>query len=76
MYCGVDFNPRQQTVAFCHTADGEIYLRELDYQSEDVMDFYSRLKGEVVGIEASGYSKWFVELIKAFLSQVLCLLLY
>jgi transposase len=72
IYCGVDFHARQQTVCYCDTADGEIHLRELDHESGDVRDFYSTFKGEViVGIEASGYSTWFVELIEGFGHRVL-----
>jgi transposase len=72
IYCGVDFHARQQTVCYCDTADGEMYLRELDHQSDDLRDFYARFKGEViVGVEASGYSTWFIELIEGLGHQLL-----
>jgi transposase len=65
IYCGVDFHARQQTVCYCDTADGAIQFAELDHQGDDVRGFYSRFAGEVVvGLEASGYSTWFVELIE------------
>jgi hypothetical protein len=63
IYCGVDFHARQQTVCYCDSAGGETRLAELDHERDDVGGFYSALAGEVVvGIEASGYSTWFVEL--------------
>jgi transposase len=72
IYCGVDFHARQQTICYCETADGEIHLRELDHERDDVRGFYSTFKGEViVGIEASGYSTWFVELIEGLGHRVL-----
>ena len=66
IYCGVDFHARQQTVCYCDTADGEIRLRELDHEGDDVRGLYSIFTGEViVGIEASGYSTWLVELVES-----------
>lgn len=65
IYCGVDFHARQQTVCYCDTADGEIRLAELDHGEDNVRGFYSRFAGELtVGIEASGYSTWFIELLE------------
>lgn len=72
MYCGVDFHARQQTVCYCDTADGAVQLAELDHQKDDVRGFYSAFTGEVVvGIEASGYSAWFVELVEGLGHEVL-----
>jgi len=66
IYCGVDFHARQQTICYCDSAGGEISLHELDHERDDVRGFYSALAGEVVvGIEASGYSTWFVELVES-----------
>lgn len=71
-YCGVDFHARQQTICYCDTADGVLYRRELDHQKDDVRSFYSELTGEViVGLEASGYSTWFIELLEGLGHQVL-----
>lgn len=65
IYRGVDFHARQQTVAYCDAADGGLHLRELEHARNEVRGFYSPLTGEaVVGIEASGYSTWFVELVE------------
>jgi hypothetical protein len=33
VYCGVDFHARQQTVAYCDTADGAPQLVELEQQA-------------------------------------------
>jgi transposase len=72
IYCGVDFHARQQTVCYCDTTDGELHRRELDHKTDEVHNFYSQLKGEViVGLEASGYSTWFIELLERFGHQVL-----
>ncbi len=72
IYCGVDFHARQQTVCYCDTADGEIRLTELDHGKDDVRSFYSGFAGEVtVGIEASGYSTWFVELLEGLGHRVI-----
>lgn len=72
IYCGVDFHARQQTVAYCDTADGGLHLREPDHVRDDVRGFYSSLTGEiVVGIEAGGYGTWFVELVEGLGHEVL-----
>ena len=72
IYCGVDFHARQQTVCYCDTTDGAVQLSELDHQADDVRGFYSAFMGEViVGIEASGYSTWFVDLVESLGYRVL-----
>ena len=72
IYCGVDFHARQQTVAYCDAEDGELHLRELEHGRGDVRSFYTTFTGEViVGIEASGYSTWFVELVENIGHRVL-----
>ena len=72
IYCGVDFHARQQTVCYCDSAGGEVRLRELRHEQDDVRGFYSAFAGEVVvGIEASGYSTWFVELVEGLGHRVL-----
>jgi hypothetical protein len=72
IYCGVDFHARQQTICYCDTADGVPHRRELDHQKDDVRSFYSQLTGKViVGLEASGYSTWFIELLEGLGHQAL-----
>ena len=72
IYCGVDFHARQQTICYCDSAGGEVCLHELSHERDDVRGFYSAFAGEViVGIEASGYSTWFVELVEGLGHRVL-----
>jgi transposase len=71
IYCGVDFHARQQTVCYCDTARGESRLEELRHDRDDIRGFYSGLGGDViVGLEASGYSSWFVELLEGLGHEV------
>ncbi len=66
IYYGVDFHARSQTISYLDTADGEVHRRELHHQKDDVRGFYQQLSGEViVGLEASGYSSWFEELLES-----------
>jgi hypothetical protein len=72
LYCGVGFHARQQTVCYCDSAEGKIHRKELDHRKDEVLTFYSQLKGEaIVGLEASGYSTWFIELLEHLGHQVL-----
>lgn len=65
IYCGVDFHARQQVIVWCHTDDGEIHHLKLWHDDlERVKAFYLGLTGQViVGLEASGYSAWFEEML-------------
>ena len=65
IYCGIDFHARTQTVAYCDSLLGEIHTLVLHHQTDDLRGFYARLKGDViVGLEASGYSPWFEQLLE------------
>ncbi len=71
VYCAVDFHVRRQTICYCDTADGEMHTHELHHQKDDLRSFYSQFSGEVIiGLEASGYSTWFVELLEKLGHQV------
>lgn len=71
IYCGIDFHPRQQSVSYCDAVDGEIHYWELHHESDDLHSFYSQFTGEVVvGLEASGYSVWFEQLLAELGPQV------
>jgi transposase len=71
IYWGVDFHARQQTICYCATTDGVIHCRELHHDKDDVRAFYSQFTGNVIaGLEASGYSTWFVELLESLGHQV------
>jgi transposase len=71
IYCGIDFHPRQQSVSYCDTADGELHYQELHHERDDLRSFYSQFTGEVIaGLEASGYSAWFEQLLTELGHQV------
>ncbi len=64
VYVAVDFHAREQTISYCDTADGEIHRTKLRHQHDDVRKFYEQFTGEViVGLEASGYSAWFEQML-------------
>jgi transposase len=72
VYCGVDFHARLQTVSFLDTSDGELHQQDLHHQKDDIRAFYSQFSGDViVGLEASGYSRWFEQLLDDLGHQVL-----
>jgi transposase len=71
IYCGVDFHARVQTVSYCDSDHGEIHTLDLHHQTDDLLGFYSQFKGEVVvGLEASGYSPWFEQMLEGLGHQV------
>lgn len=70
--CGINFCARQQTVCYRDTADGAAHLAELEHQEDDLRSFFPRFTGgAIVGIEAGGYSAWFVELVEGLSHKVL-----
>ena len=65
LYIGVDIHARQQTLSYLDTSDGTTGIVELSHERDDVREYYSEFQGEVIiGIEASGYTNWFEELIE------------
>ena len=66
IYIGVDFHARQQTICYLKTETGEILLHELKHQDKaKVRAFYAQFTGPViVGLEASGYSPWFEQMLE------------
>jgi transposase len=68
IYFGVDFHARQQTISYLKTEDGEVVTEDLKHErKEEVRAFYEQFKGEarvIVGLEASGYSPWFEQLLE------------
>jgi transposase len=66
VYCGVDFHARQQTICSLTTEDGVMSTHELKHQNKaELRAFYSQFSGPVlVGLEASGYSPWFEQLLE------------
>src|SRR5208282_2615302 len=67
MTIGVDYHPSFQTVAFLVEETGECGEQELNHSDGQAEKFYRELKqGGVrvrVGMEATGYSRWFERLL-------------
>ena len=71
VYCGVDFHARLQSISYVDTCDGEVHHLQLNHRKDDVRAFYSQLAGDViVGLEASGYSQWFEQMLTDLGHQV------
>jgi transposase len=66
IYIGVDFHARQQTVCSLKTDEGVVSTHNLKHQDKtEVRTFYQQFSGRViVGLEASGYSPWFEQLLE------------
>ena len=66
IYIGVDFHARQQTICYLKIETGELITSELKHQDKAaVRAFYAGLRASViVGLEASGYSPWFEQMLE------------
>jgi transposase len=65
MIIGCDFHPSWQQVAWLDTGTGETGERKLVHASGDAKRFYQSLAGPaLIGMEATGNSQWFVELVE------------
>ncbi len=72
VYIGVDIHARQQTLSYLDTSDRTAGQVVLDHEQADVREFYRQFQGEVIiGIEASGYTNWFEELVEQLGHQLL-----
>jgi transposase len=64
---GVDYHPSFQTIAFCVEETGECGEQELTHSDGQAEKFYRELKQRGasvrVGMEATGYSRWFERLV-------------
>src|SRR6202162_549194 len=64
---GVDYHPSVQQIAFTDTETGEVGERRLNHSDGEAEKFYRELKQRGVsvrvGIEATGYSRWFERLL-------------
>ena len=64
---GVDYHPSVQQIAFTDTETGECGERRLNHSDGEAEKFYRDLKQRGVhvrvGIEATGYSRWFERLL-------------
>ena len=67
MIIGVDYHPRFQAIAFCVEETGECGEQELSHGDGQAEKFYRDLKHQGirvrVGMEATGYSRWFERLL-------------
>lgn len=62
---GCDFHTRFQQIAMVETETGEMVERRLHHQGKEVEEFYIGLRGpSLVGMESTGYSIWFHELLE------------
>src|ERR1700693_1492418 len=64
---GVDYHPSGQYIAFVDTETGEYGERQLNHSDREAEKFYRDLKQRGiqvrVGLEATGYSRWFERLL-------------
>jgi len=65
MIIGCDFHPSWQQVSWLDTETGDCGERKLVHASGDAQQFYQQLAVPVlIGMEATGNSQWFVELVE------------
>jgi transposase len=64
---GVDYHPSDQYIAFVDTETGEYKERQLNHSVGEAEKFYRELAARGasvrVGMEATGYSRWFERLL-------------
>jgi transposase len=64
---GVDYHPSFQQIAFLHQETGECDKRQLNHSDGEAEAFYRDLIARgihvLVGLEATGYSRWFERLL-------------
>ena len=67
MIIGVDYHPSDQYIAFADTETGECGERRLNHSDGEAEKFYRDLQQRGisvrVGMEATGYSRWFERLL-------------
>jgi len=64
MIIGCDFHTRTEQIAMLDTETGEVVERKLDHESGEAKRFYAGLKEPaLVGIESTGYTIWFAEML-------------
>jgi len=64
---GCDFHPSWQNIAWLDTETGEVVERKLVHATEDAHRFYRELPAPaLVGVEATGNSQWFVEMVRGY----------
>jgi transposase len=67
MIIGIDYHPDFQQIAFADTETGECGEQRLNHSNQEAEKFYRDLKQRGiqvrVGLEATGYSRWFERLL-------------
>jgi transposase len=62
---GCDFHTRFQQIAMLDTETGEVVEKKLEHESGEANRFYAGLRERVlVGIETTGYTRWFAEMLE------------
>jgi transposase len=65
MIIGCDFHPSWQQVAWLDSETGETGVQKLAHANGDAKQFYQQLSvPALIGMEATGNSQWFIELIQ------------
>jgi|SRR5579875_1490352 len=63
---GCDFHTSFEHIAPLDMGTGEVIAKRLDHESGEAKRFYEGLKEEaLVGIESTGYTQWFAEMLAA-----------
>ena len=61
---GCYFHSRSQLIEMLDASTGEVIEKRLDHENGEVRRFYEGLKAPaLVGIEATGYTRWFAEML-------------
>ena len=61
---GCDFHSRAQQIAMLDTETGEVVEKKLEHEGGEAQRFYEGLKEPaLVGIETTGYTRWFAEML-------------
>ncbi len=62
---GCDFHARTQQIALLDTETGELSEKRLEHENGEAKRFYEGLKEPaLVGIETTGYTRWFAEMLE------------
>jgi transposase len=71
MIIGCDFHPSWQQVAWFDTESGEVGEQKLVHADGDAQRFYEHLPAPaLIGMEATGNSQWFIELVEDLGHQI------
>ena len=62
---GCDFHTRFQQIAMLDTETGEVVEKRLEHEDGEAKRFYAGIETPaLVGIESTGYSLWFAEMLQ------------